>query len=312
MSKIALPSPLFEDPVYSAPTDPVIIWNDIEKCWWILYTQRRPSFADIGVSGVHGTKIGIASSKDGLKWIYRGVLPDLDFEPGHNTFWAPEIIQAGGKYHMYVSYITGIPTDWDCERHIIHYTAVNPWHWKFESIIPLSSNRVIDACVHSIAPGKYKMWYKDEVNQSHSYAAISDDLYQWTLLGEEINDCPHEGPNVFELQGKKWMITDCWDGLAVYSSHDFFHWVKQSGNLLQGAGKRNKDNNQGHHADVLVIGEKAYIFYFVHYQLQADTAFDFEKQYAVIQAAELKVVNGSLVCDRDKDLELSDVFTRKC
>ena len=31
-----VPAPLYRDPIYDAPTDPVIIWNREEKCWWML------------------------------------------------------------------------------------------------------------------------------------------------------------------------------------------------------------------------------------------------------------------------------------
>jgi len=214
MDKLRVPpAPLYRDPIYDSPTDPVVIYNREEKCFWMLYTQRRATEFNIGVSTVHGTKIGVASSNDGIRWLYRGTLPNLDFEPGTNTFWAPEVIYAGGKYHMYVSYVRGVPTDWKWERHIIHYSAVNMWDWKFESVLPLSSDRVIDACVYEISQGVFKMWYKDEANHSHTYSAISEDLYHWKVLGPEVTDVPHEGPNVFEFGGVKWLITDHWSGL---------------------------------------------------------------------------------------------------
>jgi len=157
-------APLFRDPIYDSPTDPIIIWNNKENCWWLLYTQRRNAVNDT-VSHIHGTAIGIASLEEGVngcRWLYRGTLPNLEFEPGHNTFWAPGIIFAEGKYHMYVSYVRGIPTDWRWPRHIVHYTADDLWDWKFESVLNLSSDKVIDACVHKINDKTYKMWYKDE------------------------------------------------------------------------------------------------------------------------------------------------------
>ena len=88
----------------------------------LFYTQRRANDPAVGVSWVHGTKIGVAESRDGAKWLYRGAL-DLEFERGHNTFWAPEILWAQGAYHMYVSYITGIPTDWEYPRRMLHYVS---------------------------------------------------------------------------------------------------------------------------------------------------------------------------------------------
>ena len=126
----------------------------------------------------------------------------------------------------------------------------------------LSSERVIDACVHEVCPGVYKMWYKDENHDSHIYAAQSTDLYQWEVVGEEISDCSQEGPNVFELGGKKWMICDCWKGLSAYVSDDFTNWKRCPGNLLVEPGKDPSDQTNGHHADILVENGEAEIYYF--------------------------------------------------
>ena len=41
-----------------------------------------------------------------------------------------------------------------------------------------SSERVIDAFVYARPSGGWRMWYKDEANKSHIYAADSEDLYQ--------------------------------------------------------------------------------------------------------------------------------------
>ena len=310
---ITAPAPLFRDPIYDGPTDPVIIWNREESCWWILYTQRRSTDVNIGVSSIHGTKIGIASSKDGSKWIYRGTIPNLDFEPGHNTFWAPEVIFAQGKYHMYVSYITGVPTDWQYPRHIVHYTADNMWEWQFESILQLSSHKVIDACVYQIKPGEYKMWYKDEKHSSHTYSAVSKDLYNWKVLGPEITDGSHEGANVFVFGGKKWLITDRWDGLGVYQSEDFSNWTRWGENILKEPGKRREDSTIGNHADVLVINDNAYIFYFVHPDFPKDERrnrtkpFTYKEARTVLQVAKLEIQNGFLTCDRDADFHFDIV-----
>ena len=286
-------APLYRDPIYDGASDPVVIWNRGESQWWMLYTQRRATDMTVGFSSIHGSRIGVASSRDGSEWLYRGTLPGLDFEPGHNTFWAPEVIFEGGKYHMYVSYITGVPTHWNYPRDIVHYTADNMWDWKFESVLPLSSGRVIDACIYQTSPGLYKMWYKDEAADSRTYTAVSSDLYGWETAGAEITDCAHEGPNVFELGGVKWMITDCWDGLAIYRSDDFTVWESAGENLLKKPGVREGDGTPGHHADVVVLGGRAYIFYFTHAQ-NGQTTF--------IQAAELKTDGKTLTCDRDAEL----------
>lgn len=91
---------------------------------------------------------------------------------------------------------------------------------------------MIDACVHPIGNGQYKMWYKDENHDSYTYSAISNDLYHWDVCGKEIDYNSHEGSNVFELGGKKWMITDEWNGLGVYETQDYTHWERQGYILL--------------------------------------------------------------------------------
>lgn len=302
-NKNLISAPLFRDPIYDGATDPVVIWNKEENCYYMFYTQRRATSVQVGFSSIHGSKIGVASSIDGGKWLYRGTLPELDIEPGHNTFWAPEVIYTNGKYHMYVSYIRGIPTDWSYERRILHYISDNLWKWNFEGEIILSSKHVIDACIYEIEPNTYKMWYKDELHHNHTYAAISTDLHHWEVIGEEITDCSHEGPNVFELGGIKWMITDFWNGLAVYWSEDFTNWKRCEENILNLPGNRAMDGAIGHHADVVVSGEEAYIFYFCH-------PYENTKKYgqaegnealAVIQAARLTMDGKQLYCNRDDE-----------
>jgi hypothetical protein len=219
MDQVIIPkTPLFRDPIYDGAADPTIIWNHQEKSWWVVYTSRRANVDCQGFAWVHGSDIGIASSDDGgQNWVYRGILNGLEFEKGRNTFWAPEVIWNGGLYHMYVSYIRGIAEDWRGERHIIHYTSNNLWDWRLESILPLSSDYVIDACIHPLPSGAWRIWYKDEAHDSHTFAADSQDLFHWTVVGPVISDCPHEGPNVFFWHHAFWMITDPWNGFAVYT-----------------------------------------------------------------------------------------------
>ena len=73
-----------------------------------------------------------------------------------------------GLYHMYVSYVPGVPHNWSGLRYILHYTSANLWQWTFQSRLPLSSDRVIDACVFRLPNGVWRMWYKDEADRSHS------------------------------------------------------------------------------------------------------------------------------------------------
>lgn len=304
MMKIIPNAPLFRDPLFDGAADPVVIWNKKEEAWWMFYTNRRAWGPNNGVTFMHGTDIGIASSKDGCThWIYRGIAKGLEIEEGRNTFWAPEIIEHQGKYHMYVSYVQGIPSDWECDRKILYYSSDDLWNWKFESEIKLSSNRVIDACLFQLPDSTWKMWYKDEVHNSHTYSATSSDLYHWKVSGAEITDCQHEGPNVFSFQNHYWMITDPWEGLGVYRSEDCSTWSRCP-NILNVPGDRADDNVMAAHADVLVRGEHAYIYYFTHPErregrTEADTGM-YQWNRSAIQVAELKEENGILTCDRNR------------
>lgn len=258
--------------------------------------------SSVGFSWVHGTDIGIASSIDGGQtWLYRGTVSGLDHEHGRNTFWAPEVLCHDGIYHMYVSYVKGIPTTWEHERNIIHYTSMNLWDWKFESILNISSNKVIDACVFQFSNGVFRMWYKDEADHSSTYAADSTDLYHWDVVGPTITEIPHEGPNVFHWKGCYWLIADFWSGLMVFRSEDGTHWVRQQ-NILDKPGSRKDDNAVGHHADVLTQGDDAYIFYFTHPDEESKTSASSnaaESRRSSLQVAKLELVNDHLICNRD-------------
>ena len=288
------PAPLFRDPVFDGPSDPTVLWNRQENCWYLFYTQRRSTSVQDGFSSIHGSEIGIASSPDLKRWLYRGTLKNLDIEHGHNTFWAPEIIEAEGCYHMFVSYVTGIPTDWEYPRHILHYTSVNLWDWNFCAVLPLSSERVIDACVYEIQPHFYKMWYKDEVDNSYIHSAVSRDLYHWDVLGREISDVSQEGPNVFVLEGRKWLISDYWHGLAVYESPDFTHWTRRA-DLLNTVSEDPAHITIGHHADILEQEDGASIFYFTG-QVPDSCRDPALRARLALQAGKLAVSGDNLVC----------------
>ena len=297
-------------PLHDGAADPTVVWNIQERSWWMLYTNRRADIESDGYAWVHGTDIGIASSSSGgAAWLYRGTVPGLELERGRNTFWAPEILLHKGVYHMYVSYVRGVPTTWNFDRDMLHYTSGNLWDWKLQRRLQLSSHRVIDDCVHVLPDGRWRMWYKDESDGSHTLAADSADLFRWEVQGPVITDCPHEGPNVFFWKGTYWMITDPWQGLGVYRSEDAEHWSRQA-NILDRPGTRKDDGNIGSHADILVQGDRAFIFYFVHPEMSraADGGMPESMPYAwrrsSIQAAELALEDGVLRCDRDAALSL--------
>lgn len=308
MTSTPVPRPLFRDPTLDGAADPVVLWNRAERTWWMLYTNRRawaPTAGD-DVAWVHGTDVGVASSADGgVNWLYRGVLEGLDTEPGRNTFWAPEIFDDGSTYHMYVSYITGVPTRWSGHsRTIRHYTSQDLVAWQFRSTLDLSSDRVIDACVFPLPAGGYRMWYKDEADDSTTHAADSNDLVTWRPTGPSVTHAPHEGPNVFELSGAYWMIIDEWAGQRVLRSDDLERWELQD-RILDAPGSGADDGAIGLHADVVVVGDDAFVFYFTHPGRESDPATrndTYERRRSSIQVARAHVVEGILRCDRNETL----------
>lgn len=303
------PAPLFRDPIYDGAADPTVIWNRYERSWWIVYTNRRATAPEVGVSWVHGTDLGVASSDDGgMTWVYRGVLQGLEFEPGRNTFWAPEIFFHEGRYHMYVSYVRGVPQTWSGSRSIVYYSSEDLWTWSFRSILKLSSNRVIDPSLFRLPDASFLMWYKDESNGSYTYCSQSNDLLHWTSGTPCITDVAHEGPNVFFWRDRFWLIADMWKGQLVYHSPDARDWRRQS-NILDEPGQRTDDNAVGQHADVLVQGTDAYIFYFTHPgrgsdpMQNADAGYDSRR--SSLQVARLELSGDELVCERDDPFSFS-------
>jgi hypothetical protein len=150
------------------------------------------------------------------------------------------------------------------------------------------------------------MWYKDEKHGSHTFAADSDDLYNWTVVGEVISDCAHEGANVFSLGGYNWLITDEWKGLGVYRSQGFDNWQKQASRILQDPGIRPDDGVIGGHADVVTISDNGYIFYFTHPERTDENKKNNtgNQKRSSIQAARLYVENGVLLCNRNEDFDI--------
>jgi hypothetical protein len=301
------PAPLFRDPVYDGAADPSLIWNDKVRAWWVFYTNRRADAPDSqdGVRWCHGTDIGIASSPDGRTWTYRGTAQGLEFEPGRNTFWAPCLVEYGAAYHMYVSYVRGVPADWSGERHIVHYTSRDLVHWKFEAVVPLSSERVIDAFVYAKPAGGWRMWYKDEAHGSHIYAADSEDLSSWSVNGPVVTGNSQEGPAVFWWRGCYWMLVDRWQGMGILKSEDLERWTEQPGTILGVPGSRPDDADIGRHGEVVVQGPDAYLFYFTHPFGPKDHVQP-GKHRSSLQVARLDLAGGWLVCDRNKlfDLDL--------
>jgi len=302
----AAAKPLFRDPVYDGAADPVVCWNRAERKWFMFYTNRRANVPNTpGVSWVHGTPIGIAESSDGgATWKYRGTA-DIVYGKGDYSYWAPEILYHDGTYHMFLSFVPGMHTDWSGTRDILHLTSADLLKWKYVSTLKLSSNKVIDACVIRLPDGTWRIWYNNETDHKSIYYADSRDLYTWQDRGKAIGDQPGEGPNVFRWKDRYWMVVDVWDGLGVYSSDDCLKWTRQANNLLKAAGQGPDDKVKGGHPDVVVSGDRAFMFYFTHPGRQnpgpkGSKDDTYERRRSSIQVVELEYQDGELTCDRDK------------
>lgn len=309
------PAPLFRDPVHDGATDPVVVRHP-DGDWWLLYTQRRADAPGEDVAWVHGSDIGVAVSEDdGATFTYRGTL-DLSTGWGRDTYWAPAVVHADGMFHMFVSVVRGIPTQWPGHaRHIHHYVSEDLAHWEHRGPVRLSSDRVIDACLARLPDGRWRMWFKDEADGSTTWAADSRDLHRWEVVGQAVGGRPHEGPNVFTLADRHWMVVDEWRGQGVYRSSDLTTW-ERDGLILDRPGRRPDDGGIGLHADVVVpdpAGDEAWIVYFTHPgrtevgaegpdgpEVAAGPMTTLAERRSSVQVARLRVVDGHLVCDRDE------------
>jgi hypothetical protein len=292
---------VYRDPIFDGATDPAVVRDRDSGDWWMFYTQRRASVAGPGVAWVHGSDIGTAVSADGGgAWLYLGTVEGLDFEPGRNTFWAPEVFWARGEYHMLVSYIRGVPDRWaGHERQIRHYVSSDLRKWLDLGPLDLDSRYVIDAAIYPLSSGMYRLWFKDEARDSHTYYSDSRDLLTWSPPRPAITGDAHEGPNVFALGSWYWLLTDEWRGLAVYRSADLEDW-RHTGMILDVPGTHPDDTDIGRHADVVECGERAFIFYFTHPGLAGARDPDsYQARRSCVLAAELHAEDGHLTCDRN-------------
>ena len=221
--QLSVENPFFSDKKWGGAADPVMVWNEHYKEWFVYYTQRRAYYDGQGVEWMHGSSIGIASAKDGKEWKYRGTCvgdENLTNKKHTQTWWAPEVIVQDGLMHMFVTFVPGVYQDWNAKRFIKHFTSKEGMRWKYQSTLSLSTEHCIDAGVCKVRD-KWLLWYKDEANDNHTWFAESTDLYHWDVVGPAITDCGHEAPFVWEYDNKYWMIVDAWDKrLRIYSSEN--------------------------------------------------------------------------------------------
>ena len=300
------PKPVYDDPVYHGAADPVIMYNPAVKKWWMFYTNRRASIEDSTVAWVHGTRIGIAESKDGRIWKYVDTA-NINYrpDPGY-THWAPDIIEAKDGWHMYLTYVPGTFTDWNHPRVIVHLQSTDLVNWSYLSTLQLINQKVIDASVYKVNDSLYRLWYNNEKDGKSIWYAESKELYHWTDKGKAIA-ARGEGPKAFLWQGKYFMIVDAWKGMEVYSSTDLLNWTKQKNRILESPGKGTDDQAIGGHCDVIVNNGRAFVYYFTHPGRRKDNPAargSFDDKRSVIQVAELEYKDGQIICDRDKPVKI--------
>ena len=298
--------PLFRDPVHDGAADPVLVWNPMRGRWWMFYTNRRANVPGLaGVTWVHGTRIGIAESPDGgAHWTYAGTA-DIALPPEYGgdeaTHWAPDIVRADdGTWHMFLTVVPGVFEDWKHPRVVVHLASTDLRTWRDAVKVPLAGDKVIDPSLVRLSGGGWRMWYNNELDRKHTYYADSPDLVHWTDRGLAVAQ-RGEGPKVFRWRGAWWMIVDVWHGLAVFRSDDALGWRAQAGTLLEAPGRGADDGAMGGHADVVVDGDRAWLFYFVHPGRQGHNAkLDGpEQRRSVIQVTELIEDGGVLRAERD-------------
>jgi hypothetical protein len=299
--------PLYRDPVYDGAADPTLIWNPQAGKWWMFYTDRRANAPDLsGVTWVHGTPIGIAESADGgAHWKFVGMAHiDLPAEYGGTnvTEWAPDVTRApDGTWQMFLTIVPGIFEDWNHPRSIVQLTSTNLLNWSNPKKISLASDRVIDPSILRLPDGTWRLWYNDERTGKSIHFADSADLQTWTDKGLAFKS-RGEGPKGFRWHNKFWCVIDEWKGLGVFRSDDALNWAKQPDNLVAKPGLGADDGVMGGHPDVVVSGDRAFLFYFTHPGRRGDAARkdQTEQRRSSIQVVELHEENDWLTCDRDQ------------
>lgn len=295
------PRPLYRDPQWDGAADVSLVFNRGLGRWEMFYTNRRATLRlddPKDVSWVHGTAIGIAATVDGNHWQAAGTA-SFPVACSGPTLWAPEILEADGVYHLWLTIVPGIHKSWAGTRYLQHLTSSDLRAWQCADRLELGSDRVIDASVARVPGGAWRLWYKDEAQGSRLMSADSPDLQHWTVQGA-VTAQAAEGPKVFQFAGKWWLVADLWKGLLVLRSDDAQHWQAQPTRLLAEPGRAATDRAKGQHPDVQVVRGHAYLFYFAHQGgEEAARSDDRYAQRSVIQVAELRLEDGWLAVDRD-------------
>ena len=322
MAAQTCPKPLFTDPTYNGSCDPEIVWNEHEQEWWMFYTGRRPAVQN----GIYsGCALGVATSKDWINWDFKGYckvdgIGGMADSP--DTYWAPGIIKVDSIYHMFVTFKKGNPGLWGGSPTILyHLTApandlLNGW--KTQGGLNTFPDG-IDAGMF-LKQDTFYMYHRDIDHETKGSGRTtkymtSTNLKKWDYKGWAKGDINnkvvngshyHEAQYVFYWKNKYWLLTDpTGKNITVFESDDCINWTF-NGHILDIPGEEETDAYHGRHPSVAVIDGRAFIFYHVEpytvsrKENKKKKIFKAKDYYAYLQIAELELIDGKLVCDRNK------------
>ncbi|MEO5934483.1 MAG: hypothetical protein ABIQ08_13165 [Duganella sp.] len=133
----AAPKPLCRDPVFDGAADVSIVYDRAAKLWKMFYTNRRATMKlpdPDDVEWVHGTAIGVATSREGTA--------DLPKACTDATLWAPDVFYENGTHHMWLTVVRGIFHRWGvagAEGRVAHLTSTDLTKWNCEGTVKLAS-----------------------------------------------------------------------------------------------------------------------------------------------------------------------------
>lgn len=322
-----VPKPIFIDPNYQGSCDPEIVYNALKEQYYIYYTARRSGKQNTFLQ----TPIGVASSKDLVNWSFGGYCQFdgmYDKKDAEATFWAPAIITTKDSLHMFATFKSDTVTTkgpWGGRGSIVHYSTAldNPIKgWKKRKVMHSDTLSTLDASAYWVGDTAH-LWFmsKSALYKNQDYTLnhlTTKDFQTWKVVEQPLGDVYNkpateidyeEAPYIFRWKNSYWLMTDPHNGFAIYKSDAATRWEFQ-GNILKNPGTGKMDTARARHGSVLIKDNRAFLFYHVEYKRDYDGQPIFkqplENRKSAIQMAELKIVDGKLVCDRNEPLHFKN------
>ena len=307
MVRSQVPAPLFVDPHEGGGADPAVVWDPATRHWVMFYTAYRSDLPDDGSDRwYHGTPLRRAVSADGLLWLADGQVVVPDAGPAQ-TWWAPDVIACPGGWCLAVTVLPGQGGQGGSEPAEVRLYLSNDLRvWRAAGRLPTFAHRLLDACLIAVPEGGWYALAKLDTAAGPRLAACSSpDLVVWTWLGELTGLRGGDGPDVFAFAGSWWLLVDIGAGNAVYrAAHPHGPWTP-AGSILGQPGTRPGDDWRAGQVEVVVSGGRAFAIYHV---LQRGARWGRpDGRTLAFQLAELFVVDGHLICDRDAPPQLTSL-----